>query len=50
MGEYAILGRAGNALTSQSAEPQILWLCRNHPYIRAKTTKILTLTSEPSTD
>ena len=45
LGEDAILGRAGNALTSQSVGPKILWLRRNHPDIWAKSATILTSTS-----
>ena len=45
MGEEAILARCGNALTSQSVGPKILWLARNHLDIWAKTAKILTSTS-----
>ena len=45
MGADAILARCGNALTSQSVGPKILWLARNHPDIWAKTAKILTSTS-----
>ena len=42
IGEAAILERCGNALTSQSVGPKILWLKRNHPDIFAKTAKVLT--------
>lgn len=45
IGEDAILDRCGNALTSQSIGPKILWLRRNHPDIFARTHKILTSTS-----
>lgn len=45
IGEDVILARCGNALTSQSVGPKILWLRRSHPDIWAKTTKILTSTS-----
>lgn len=45
IGEAAILERCGNALTSQSVGPKILWLKRNHPDIFAKTAKVLTSTS-----
>ena len=45
IGEDAILARCGNALTSQSVGPKILWLARTHPDLWAKTTKILTSTS-----
>ena len=45
IGEDAILKRCGNALTSQSVGPKILWLARNHPKLWAKTAKVLTSTS-----
>ena len=45
IGEATILARCGNALTSQSVGPKILWLRRNHPEIFAETAKILTSTS-----
>ena len=45
LGEAVILDRCGNALTSQSVGPKILWLQRNHPEIFAKTATILTSTS-----
>ncbi len=45
IGEDALLDRCGNALTSQSIGPKILWLKRNRPEIYAKTAKILTATS-----
>ncbi len=45
IGEDTILNRCGNALTSQSVGPKILWLKRNRPEIFAKTSKILTSTS-----
>ena len=45
MGEDAILARCGNALTSQSVGPKILWFARNHPDLWGKTAKILTSTS-----
>ncbi len=45
IGENVILGRCGNALTSQSVGPKILWLKRNRPEIFASTAKILTSTS-----
>lgn len=40
-----IFARCGNALTSQSVGPKILWLKRNHPDLWARTAKILTSTS-----
>ena len=45
IGEDMLLDRCGNALTSQSVGPKILWLKRNRPEIFAKTRKILTSTS-----
>lgn len=45
IGAGTILDRCGNALTSQSVGPKILWLKRNRPGIFAKTAKILTSTS-----
>ena len=37
IGEDTLLDRCGNALTSQSVGPKILWLKRNRPEIFAKT-------------
>ncbi|OYX43075.1 MAG: carbohydrate kinase [Rhodobacterales bacterium 32-67-9] len=45
IGAATILARCGNALTSQSVGPKILWLARNRPDLFAKTAKILTSTS-----
>jgi xylulokinase len=45
IGPDVILARCGNALTSQSVGPKILWLARNHPDLFAKTAKVLTATS-----
>lgn len=45
IGEATLLDRCGNALTSQSVGPKILWLKRNRPEIFARTHKILTSTS-----
>jgi xylulokinase len=45
IGEDVLLARCGNALTSQSVGPKILWLKRNRPEIFAKTAKILTSTT-----
>jgi xylulokinase len=45
IGEDKLLDRCGNALTSQSVGPKILWLKRNRPEIHARTHKILTSTS-----
>ena len=40
-----ILERCGNALTSQSVGPKILWLKKNRPEIFAKAAKIVTSTT-----
>ncbi|WP_413718217.1 FGGY-family carbohydrate kinase [Silicimonas sp. MF1-12-2] len=45
IGEAAILEVCGNALTSQSVGPKILWLRRRHPEIFAQTAKVLSSTS-----
>ncbi|MEM8788689.1 MAG: FGGY-family carbohydrate kinase [Pseudomonadota bacterium] len=45
IGADAILERCGNALTSQSVGPKILWLQRHRPQVWAKTAHILTSTS-----
>lgn len=45
IGADTILDRCGNALTSQSVGPKILWLARNRPEIFAETATILTSTS-----
>ena len=45
IGESVLLDRCGNALTSQSVGPKILWLKRHRPEIYAKTARILTSTS-----
>lgn len=45
IGEDTIVDRCGNALTSQSIGPKILWLKRNRPEIFAQTAHILTSTS-----
>ncbi len=45
IGEDRLLERCGNALTSQSVGPKILWLRRNHPEIFARTDKVMTSTS-----
>lgn len=45
IGSETILDRCGNALTSQSVGPKILWLKRNREEIFEKTAKILTSTS-----
>ncbi|WP_299654747.1 FGGY-family carbohydrate kinase [uncultured Tateyamaria sp.] len=45
IGEDTIISRCGNALTSQSVGPKILWLKRNCPELYAETSHILTSTS-----
>ena len=45
IGASAILERCGNALTSQSVGPKILWLKRNRPDVFARTYKFLNSTS-----
>ena len=45
IGIERLLAVGGNALTSQSVGPKILWLKRNRPEIFARTHKILTSTS-----
>jgi xylulokinase len=45
IGADVILERSGNALTSQSVGPKILWLKRNRPEIYAHAHKFLTSTS-----
>ncbi len=45
IGESTLLDRCGNALTSQSVGPKILWFRRNRPELFARTRKILTSTS-----
>lgn len=45
IGEETIIARCGNALTSQSVGPKILWLKRHRPEIYADTAHILTSTS-----
>lgn len=45
IGESTIVARCGNALTSQSVGPKILWLQRHRPEIFAKTSHVLTSTS-----
>ena len=45
IGEGVILERCGNALTSQSVGPKILWLRRNRPELFDNTARILTSTS-----
>jgi len=45
IGEDVLLSRCGNALTSQSVGPKILWLRRNRPELYARTAKVLTSTT-----
>ena len=45
IGPDTILARGGNALTSQSVGPKILWLKRTHPDVWARTARVLTSTS-----
>ena len=45
IGQDAILHRCGNALTSQSVGPKILWLKEIHPDLYARTARVLTSTS-----
>lgn len=45
IGAETILQRCGNALTSQSVGPKILWLRRNRPDIFSRTAKVLSSTS-----
>jgi xylulokinase len=45
IGEETIIARCGNALTSQSVGPKILWLKRKRPEIYARTAHILSATS-----
>jgi xylulokinase len=45
IGADAIIAACGNALTSQSIGPKILWLKRHRPDLHARTHKVLTSTS-----
>lgn len=45
IGEDVILTRCGNALTSQSVGPKILWLRKTEPDLWARTARVLTSTS-----
>jgi xylulokinase len=45
IGEETLLERTGNALTSQSVGPKILWLRRNRPEVFAETAAVHTSTS-----
>ena len=44
IGEDVLLDRCGNALTSQSVGPKILWLKRNRPDLYARTHKVVSST------
>jgi xylulokinase len=44
IGDAALLERCGNALTSQSVGPKILWLKRNRPEIFARAAKVVSST------
>ena len=45
IGADRIMATCGNALTSQSVGPKILWLKNNHPDLYARTAKVLNSTS-----
>ncbi|MBC7477165.1 MAG: FGGY-family carbohydrate kinase, partial [Pseudorhodobacter sp.] len=45
VGEDVILRRCGNALTSQSVGPKILWFRQAHPDLWARTAKVVTATT-----
>jgi xylulokinase len=45
VGKDRVLATCGNALTSQSVGPKILWLKQTHPDLYARTAKVLTSTS-----
>lgn len=45
IGEVTLIARCGNALTSQSVGPKILWLKETQPEIYARTARILSATS-----
>ena len=45
IGADVVLSRCGNALTSQSVGPKILWFMRNHPDLYERTQFFLTSTS-----
>jgi xylulokinase len=44
IGNERLLAQCGNALTSQSVGPKILWLKRNHPELYARTGKVMSST------
>jgi xylulokinase len=45
IGQDTLVQRCGNALTTQSVGPKILWLKRNRPDLFARTARVLTSTS-----
>jgi xylulokinase len=45
IGEDVLLARCGNALTSQSVGPKILWLKNKRPDLYAQTAKVMTSTT-----
>lgn len=45
LGAEMIMTRCGNALTSQSVGPKILWLKNRHPGLWARTEKVVTATT-----
>jgi xylulokinase len=45
IGAATVLSRCGNALTSQSVGPKILWLRRNRPDLYARTARVMTSTT-----
>src|SRR5688572_11698088 len=45
IGEQVLIERCGQALTSQSVGPKILWLRRNRPDLFARTAKIVNSTT-----
>ncbi|WP_119300588.1 FGGY-family carbohydrate kinase [Dongia deserti] len=45
IGEQGLIDKCGNALTSQSVGPKILWLKRHRPHRFARAYKVLTSTS-----
>lgn len=45
IGDDVLIARCGNALTSQSVGPKILWLKRHHPDLYAQVAHVMTSTS-----
>ena len=45
IGEEVLIARCGNALTSQSVGPKILWLKRHRPELYRRTARVMTSTS-----